>query len=148
MAVDLEPFNLSDIGVSYSFVSGGRHRILVIAFTGEYRPGSAGNADAHFMHGAAFAGVEASNPSAVIFDFRALKYVWGDMLEMVYNAAPENPNVGQTFSVVVGESSKEAVRSLELGEFSTEPITSIPWLHESLGAAYDFLVRALDEHGT
>ena len=142
MTVVPEPFNLSDLKVSYRIVRE-PVRVLVVAFHGEYRPGSKGNDDAHFMHGVASAGVEARRPNAVVFDFRDLKYVWGDMLELVYNAAPAHKTGQQTFAVVAGESSVEAIRTLELGQFSEEPITAIPWLHTSFDAAYDYLSKTL-----
>lgn len=144
MVINPEPFSLSVLKVSYQLWNE-PHRILLIAFHGEYRPGSAGNDDAYFMYGLATAGVEARRPAGIILDFRDLKYVWGDMLELVYNAAPSHAGDHQTFAVVVGETSKEALRTLELGQFSQEPSTTIPWMHESLDAAYAYLAKALTE---
>ncbi len=143
MPIEIEPFNLSDIKASYQLTMNGPHRILVVAFRGEYRVGSAGNDDAYFMHAVASAGVEARGPSAIILDFSDLKYVWGDMLERVYDAAPQREGSGQTFAVVVGKESREALRTLELGELSNEPITTIPWIHENLEAAFGYLISQM-----
>lgn len=65
------------------------------------------------------------------------------MIELVYNAAPEREGSSQTFAVVVGKESKEALRTLDLGEWSKEPMTTIPWMHESQDAAYDYLAHQL-----
>jgi hypothetical protein len=141
-----EPVSLADLSAiraSYRLASTEDfHRVLIVAFEGEYGVGSAGNPDAAFMCGASAAGVEAFWPDAVIFDFSRLKYVWGDMLESVYNTAPKLlDEAKQRFAVLVGPECREAVRTLELGEFSTEPLSSIPWAHETLESACEYLQK-------
>ena len=133
--------DLSDISVSYRIASrDDRKRILVMSFSGEYRPGSAGNTDAAFMCGASAAGVNAFSPDAVIFDFSKLKYVWGDMLEVVYDTAPKFiKSETERFAVVVGPECEEAIRTLELGENSNEPLSGIPWAHHSIESACRYL---------
>ena len=133
--------DLSDITASYRIGSrGDGKKILVVSFQGEYRPGSAGNSDAAFMAGASAAGVNAFSPYAVIFDFSKLKYVWGDMLEAVYATAPRFLNSEtERFAVVVGPECEEAIRTLELGENSNEPISTIPWAHRSVESACSYL---------
>ncbi len=133
--------DLSEITASYRIGSDGDgKKILVVSFQGEYRPGSAGNSDAAFMCGASAAGVNALSPYAVIFDFSKLKYVWGDMLEAVYATAPRFLNSEtESFAVVVGPECEEAIRTLELGENSNEPISAIPWAHRSIESACSYL---------
>src|SRR5262245_46357125 len=133
--------DLSAIRASYLLASTEDfHRVLIVAFEGAYGIGSAGNSDATFMRAASAAGVEAFFPDAVIFDFTRLKYVWGDMLESVYSTAPNLPGEAkQRFAVLVGPECREAVRTLELGEFSSEPLSSIPWAHETLESACEYL---------
>jgi hypothetical protein len=141
-----EPVSLSDLSqirASYLLARlDGGGRVLRVAYEGEYRSGCAGNPDAAFMCAASAAGVEAFSPDAVIFDFTHLKYMWGDMLESVYATAPKF--LGQDterFAVVVGPGCAEAIRTLELGEFSTEPLSSIPWAHETLESACKYLQK-------
>lgn len=133
--------DLSTITASYRIGSrGDARRILVVRFRGEYRPGSAGNSDAAFMCGVSAAGVNAFRPYAVIFDFSKLRYVWGDMLEAVYDTAPRFLNSEtQRFAVVVGPECEKAIRTLELGENSDEPISAIPWAHRSVEGACSYL---------
>lgn len=133
--------DLSEIAASYRIGSRGDGKeILIVSFQGEYRPGSAGNSDAAFMCGATAAGVNALSPYAVIFDFSKLKYVWGDMLEAVYATAPRFLNSEtERFAVVVGPECEEAIRTLELGENSNEPISTIPWAHRSVETACSYL---------
>jgi len=133
--------NLSDIAASYRIASrDDRKKILVVSFSGEYRSGSAGNSDAAYMCGASAAGVNAFSPDAVIFDFSKLKYIWGDMLEAVYATAPIFLNSEkQRFAVVVGHECEQAIRTLELGENSNEPLSAIPWAHHSIESACKYL---------
>jgi hypothetical protein len=133
--------DLSDIAVSYRIASSdNQKRILVVSYTGEYRPGSAGNSDAAFMCGASAAGVNAFSPDAIIFDFSKLKYAWGDMLETVYATAPTFLNSEkQRFAVVVGSGCEEAIRTLELGVNSKEPVSAIAWVHQSIESACRYL---------
>lgn len=135
--------DLSNITASYRIaVREDGKKILVVSYSGEYRTGSSGNPDAAFMCGAAAGAVNAFSPEAVIFDFSKLKYTWGDMLEAVYGTAPTFLNSEtQRFAVVVGPECEEAIRTLELGEFSNEPISSIPWVHQSIESACKYIEK-------
>ncbi|MBY8825120.1 hypothetical protein [Sphingomonas colocasiae] len=142
--IELTPFSLSelsDIKVSYQLANGAHASILIVAYDGIYRPGSAGNTDAKFMYAAALAGAAGADAINLILDFRKLDYVWGDMLELVYDAAHQTGSDRSHFAVVVGDGCREAVRTLELGENSTEPLSSIPWAHETIEDAYHYLSR-------
>jgi hypothetical protein len=133
--------DLSSISVSYKIgMVNDYEKILIVTFVGEYRPGSAGNADAAFMCGATAAGVSAFSPHAVVFDFLELEYTWGDMLDAVYSQAPTRIGPDKPcYAVVPGPDCAEAIRTLELGEFSKAPISSIPWVHDSIEAATTYL---------
>jgi hypothetical protein len=140
--LEFRPFALeamSAIRTSYQLAGSGFDKILIVAFEGQYGFGSAGNQDARFMYAMAAAGVKATEPKAVIFDFRKLRYQWGDMLEIVYDASPRLHDGGQAFAVIVGPECREAVRTLELGQNSAEPLSAIPWAHETLESARAYL---------
>jgi len=142
--IELTPFSLnelSDIKASYQLANGPHVSILIVAYDGVYRPGCAGNTDAQFMYASAVAGVAGANVINLILDFRKLDYVWGDMLELVYDSARRAGSDNSDFAVVVGDGCREAVRTLELGENSTEPLSSIPWAHETIEEAYLYLLR-------
>ena len=140
--LEFKPFALeamSAIRTSYRLAGHGFDKILIVAFEGQYGVGSTGNDDARFMYAMATAGVTATEPRAVIFDFSKLRYQWGDMLETVYDAAPRLHDGRQAFAVVVGPECREAVRTLELGQNSTEPLSAIPWAHDTLESACAYL---------
>jgi hypothetical protein len=133
--------DLSAIVVSYKIgVINDYEKILIVTFVGEYKSGSEGDTDAAFMCGAAAAGVSGFSPHAVIFDFLELKYTWGDRLDAVYSQAPTRIDPDKPcYAVVPGPDCAEAIRTLELGEFSKAPISSIPWVHDSIEAATTYL---------
>ena len=60
-----------------------RAGILVIAFSGVYRHGSAGADDASFISAITYACVHAWNPKAVVLDLIDLDYQWGDEMDAV-----------------------------------------------------------------
>lgn len=124
--------------------------ILVIKYVGTYPHGSAGNADAQFMHAMARAGVAAFEPWGAIHDLTELSYEWGDLLEIVLAVGPEKelpPELESVFStssaserspiaVVVGPGCEEAIRTLLLGENSLEPIEEIGHVFRDLESAW------------
>lgn len=127
----------SEIRVSYEVaVLEDVNCILRIIYNGKYRSGSAGRPDATYMRATAAAGVAAFDPDAVIFDFSKFSYTWGDELDTVYDTAAR-------YALLVGPHCREAIRTLELGQFSIEPLSSIPWVHETLDAACEYLQREL-----
>ena len=54
--------------------------ILCVAFAGEYPPGSAGNSCAAEMIAYTRSVLAGADASAVLFDLRNLRYVWGDAI--------------------------------------------------------------------
>ena len=102
------------------------------------------------MRAVAAAGLEAWEPSALIFDFSELDYVWGDMLQGVLGAgrgkvhwvhlvSSESISEGFDFKngdlptlVVVSDRCRIAVRSLIEQEMSEDPEK---WMFDSLEAA-------------
>ena len=143
LSIDGQPMNSPDGNLVAIHLDDHLHdgsRVLIIGFSGEYRSGSSGNPDADFMIEFSELAVESCNPAAVIFDFSKLKYEWGDMLEAVYSAAPTDTATGNArFAVVVGPHCADAIRTLELGELSDEPLSSIPWVHSNISSAHAYL---------
>jgi hypothetical protein len=111
--------------------------ILVIRYTGSYGYGSDGNGDARYMRAMAMAGTETYRCWGVIHDLRELHYEWGDMLESVF-ISPHTDELGPV-AVVVGPMCEEAVRTLLLGENSTELLEKIGYVFQSLDAAWAYV---------
>jgi len=111
--------------------------ILVLRYSGEYPFGSAGNADASYMHAMVKAAVAAFEPFGVIHDLSELKYEWGDLLEMVFSVGPETEP--SPVAVVVGPGCEEAVRTLCHGINSTEPLDSLGWVFRDLQSAWRYV---------
>jgi hypothetical protein len=112
--------------------------ILVIRYQGEYPVGSAGNPDARYMYAMATAGIAAFRPFGVIHDLSELGYTWGDMLDMVLDVGPFDESKVQS-AVVVGPRCEEAVRTLLLGETSTQPLEAIGSVFRDVSAAWGFV---------
>lgn len=111
--------------------------VLVVRYSGEYPCGSAGNADARYMHAMAKAAVAAFEPWGVIHDLSDLRYEWGDLLEMVFSVGPEvEPS---PVAVVVGPSCEEAVRTLCHGINSDEPLDALGWVFRDLQSAWRYV---------
>jgi hypothetical protein len=129
--------------------------ILVIRYVGRYPDGSAGNEDAQFMCAMAKAGVAAYEPWGVIHDLSELAYDWGDRLDLVFTVgpkeepsgvdlvrslfSPKGPRMAAQPAVVVGPASKEAVRTLLLGQNSEESIEAIGYVFLDFDAAWEFV---------
>src|SRR5215468_9652310 len=57
--------------------------IIHLAFAGDYRSGSGGAPDAHYIGGMTRTVHEVWSPSAMILDLRELSYEWGDEMDLV-----------------------------------------------------------------
>jgi len=120
----------------------------------QYRYGSAGNADAAFMRALAQAAVSYTDPGGIVLDISKLHYVWGDMLESVFDlgerprlqrqARPDDNSLplfvmnGIPQATVIGPDCKDAVRTLLLGINCRpeESLDEFEWLVESFDAAW------------
>lgn len=118
MGIPLEPLNLSDLSsIRVQFARARTRRawgsILVIKYSGTYRPGSLGEPDARFMLAMGVAGVRAWEPNGVILDLSDLTYRWGNNLECLLEiGSHEFSDVGFPLALVVGPRCERAVRSL------------------------------------
>jgi hypothetical protein len=146
--MELEEIKLSDLSqIQCKFLHGessNRRSILVVKFTGQYRDGSLGNPDAGFMNAMIIAALTAWEPSAAIIDLSQLKYVWGDMLEVVFPGdAGEIGDVHIPTVLIVGDECREAIRTLMFGVNSTKSLSEVEWVHESLNDAWADIERRL-----
>lgn len=128
--------------------------ILIVQYIGTYPMGSQGNDDAQFMCAMANAGVVAFEPDGVIHDLSQLSYEWGDRLEMLFAIGPPEPveaieaifgkapSAPQS-AMIVGPGCEEAVRTLLLGEDSTDSIEKIGWAFRDRESAWLFVENQL-----
>jgi len=104
---------LSDVALSverYRFDD--RLDVLVLKFAGTYRHGSAGNPDATAMFARARSALAAWHPDALVFDFRALDYRWGDGMLRVVGIESDFPDTPLPTVVAAGEGSRAGLSSL------------------------------------
>lgn len=114
--------------------------ILVISFAGNYKIGGAGNIDAYYMMAKREFGMIMSEASAVIFDFRQLNYVWGDMIESVYLIENHFP-----IACVLGEGCREAFGTLIHDVGSKEPATTEEEFFDDFDEAWQYIEKKLKE---
>jgi hypothetical protein len=80
--------------------------VVHVAFSGNYRDGSAGAPDAHHINGVINTISGAWYPSAMIIDFSDLTYEWGDEMSMFI------PTPDDTNALVVGDKCRRALTTL------------------------------------
>ena len=108
--------------------------VVHVAFTGNYRDGSAGAPDAHLMDGVIKTIKGAWRPSAMIIDFSDLVYDWGDEMDMFI------PIEDDTDALVVGDKCRRALTTL----CSCEPdadITDINSVFDNLDEACKYVAE-------
>jgi hypothetical protein len=123
----------------------GMEDALVVAFSGTYGYGSAGNGDAAFMCEAVEAAVAAWTPRAIILDFSELDYEWGDMLESVLPG--DEGEFGPpcvTAALVVGDGCREGLRTLLFGVNAPHRLSELSWVHENLPRAWEHVRSKLE----
>ncbi|MCE9673576.1 hypothetical protein LY474_37805 [Myxococcus stipitatus] len=112
--------------------------ILVADVDGEYRPGSQGNPDADFLAAKLAEHCAFVRPCALVYDFRDLRYVWGNSLLRIFNASefmhvdPTSPPFPRV--MVVSEACKGALASL----CGFDPERPPEWVFEELDAALQY----------
>jgi hypothetical protein len=88
--------------------------LLVVAWAGEYRHGSAGAPDARRMTAQVAAGLAQWSADAVVLDLSALSYRWGDGLMAVFEAAARGGDtlLPRLVAIVAGPDSRAGLASL------------------------------------
>jgi hypothetical protein len=124
--------------------TGAKEGLLVVSFAGDYGVGAAGNEFGEFMSEAVMTGVATWQPKALILDFLRLRYSWGDMIEAVLpgDGGEWGPPC-VTCAVVVGVGCREGIRTLWFGENAEDSLSELPWVHESLGDAAEYVLERL-----
>jgi len=117
----------------------GRNRFLytlIAKFIGEYRPGSQGAPDAHFIRGITQTALEIWNPGALILDLRELSYVWGDEMDLVLDTGT---NQGVPLAIVGSELCLPAIGTLVHGINSKQPATDLDHIFENIEEAWQYI---------
>lgn len=136
--------DVSAIRPSFKLHSGDRtaiySRVLIARFEGEYRIGSRGAPDAHFIYGQTQAAVIMWNPDALLFDFSDLDYRWGDEMDMLLGS----PDCGDLPTAVLGGSKcLPAIATLLFGEKTVRQATEHDGVFENLDEALLYLESKL-----
>lgn len=116
--------------------------ILVVAFAGDYPPGSDGNKCAAEMVAYVRSVLAASDAAAVLFDFRKLNYTWGDAIGRIAGALQKKDRSFRPSAIVaVGRTALALGPLLEpnflLGVAGTKMFSTMP-------EAVDHLKRELE----
>ncbi len=90
----------------------GTTRVLVLAYEGTYRNGSAGTPDAHRMVADAKRALVLWNVDALVFDLRALDYRWGDNVLALFEVEEDAAYSPLPRVIVVSERSHAGIESL------------------------------------
>lgn len=139
----LDPEDWSDIKVEYfggssSFKT--YNNIFVIKYIGKHGVGAAGNGDAQDMYAKGEFGLDIFEPSGVILDFQELDYVWGDMLELVFDVgAYKSINIEFPKALVIGDNCAKAIGTLIHGIDSKESATTKEWIFDNFEEAWRYV---------
>lgn len=90
----------------------GAGSIILIAFSGDYPPGSAGNETAQQMKTDVINAVAEFSPMAVVFDLSELKYVWGDAITGIFLALRRSSRDFLLSAVVARGETRKALMDL------------------------------------
>ncbi|MBY0014093.1 hypothetical protein [Paenibacillus typhae] len=121
--------------------------IMILKFIGKYGYGSEGNSDAAFMSAIAKAVLEAWEPGGLIIDLSELSYEWGDRIESVFFVGEDKyKDTPFPVATIVGENSKEAIRTLIVGLESNKTIEEIGWIYKDLISAWEYIEFKLNEY--
>ena len=138
----LEPVSFdkeTDIRYAFQLETTGRNRFrytLIAAFSGTYRPGSAGAPDAHFIYGITRTAIAVWYPAALILDLRALSYIWGDEMDWLLSDVWDERIPA---AVVGSEACLPAIGTLIHGINSTQPATDADHIFESIDEAWEYV---------
>jgi hypothetical protein len=138
-----DAINLTKDGnISYSFCRWARNKkpflsIIQLAFSGDYRSGSSGAPDAHYIEGMVRTVVAVWNPSAMVLDLRNLRYDWGDEMDLVLQPPKE------ISAIVVSLKCEPAISTLFYGIDTKKSVLNEPHFFDSLDLAIEYVTQAL-----
>ncbi|MED4954354.1 hypothetical protein ABEO75_08870 [Paenibacillus macerans] len=121
--------------------------IMILKFIGEYGYGASGNTDAAFMRAIGKACLAAWEPAALIFDFSALTYAWGDRLMQVFDIGADI-YLDDPFpmALIVGEGCEEGIRTLLLGTESHKTIEETGWVFKEFSHSWAYIEKELQRY--
>ncbi|MCI0743765.1 MAG: hypothetical protein L0Y58_00015 [Verrucomicrobia subdivision 3 bacterium] len=111
--------------------------IVRVAFAGDYRSGSAGAPDAHFIEGMLHTVDGVWRPSAMILDLRDLCYEWGDEMSLVLQPPTD------IYAIVVSAKCEPAISTLCYGIDSKRSVLEKAHFFDALNPAIDYVTQAL-----
>lgn len=116
-----------------------RFCIVVLSFSGRYRPGHSGAPDARFIQGIMQAAMGIWRPAALILDFRKLDYIWGDEMEEVLGCRGE---IELPYAVVLGDQCRPAITTL-VQQFHPEiaSATELDHIFDDIDEAWRYVHR-------
>jgi len=137
-AVDLT----KDGNISYSIRRWGRDKkpflsVIHLAFAGNYRSGSGGAPDAHYIEGMIRTVYEIWRPSAIILDLRELTYEWGDEMDLVLQPPTD------ISAIVVSPKCEPAISTLCYGIDTKKSVLEEAHFFDALDPAIDYITEAL-----
>jgi hypothetical protein len=138
-----DPVDLTKNGnISYSIRRWARDKkpflsAIHLAFAGEYRSGSSGAPDAHYIEGMARTVHEIWRPSAIILDLRKLSYKWGDEMDLVLQPPTD------ISAIVVSPKCEPAISTLCYGMDTKKSVLEEAHFFDALDPAIDYVAQAL-----
>jgi hypothetical protein len=111
--------------------------IVHVAFSGDYRSGSSGAPDAHYIDGIVRTVDAVWSPSAMILDLCDLHYQWGDEMDLVLQPPRD------ISAIVVSPKCEPAISTLFYGIDTKESVLDEPHFFDALDAAVDYVIQAL-----
>lgn len=109
---------------------------LVIHFSGKYPEGSNGGAFAHRLVQICEELIDEVAPRTVVVDLSDLSYCWGDEIEWIYQIDRKVPQ-----ATVVSEKNRRALSTLEFGPQTTQDITDLDGVFDSVDTAISYLSK-------
>jgi hypothetical protein len=120
--------------------------VQIVAFSGEYRVGSAGNPDAAYMRAVVTSAAAAWDSVGVVFDLRDLDYSWGNALvsvvqagELLHDGDDEHPF---PVRLVVSSKCRAGLESL----FAAMGDGEGAWMYETIDDAVESVREAAREY--
>lgn len=110
--------------------------ILIIQFSGEYRPGSEGKTELGFMIGKTELGKAVWRPFNIVIDISNVKYEWGDDMELLINLLEPKSSV-----MIVGDKNRRALSTLLFGLETDKDIVDNKLFFENLEKGIEKLQR-------
>jgi hypothetical protein len=112
------------------------YRILIAKFSGEYKLGSRGAADARFICGITKTAFNIWYPDGLILDLRELSYGWGDDMDLVLDIGAKT---GKPCAIVGSHRCLPAIATLINGVDTDKLATDTEFIFDSMDAALKFI---------